>query len=301
MLLLGFRSEAPSLLRLDDTARRLVGGPAFALGLCSAPYLLRLRQTGLLLGRGHATSFFLGAARLLLEGAALQLGPGSAESFLRVRQAAGLLLGLSDSTLLLLGLDHVACVLICGSALQLGPGSAESFLRVRQAAGMLLGLSDPTLLLLGLGYAASFFLSAAGLLLDRAAIELGPGSAKGFLRVRQAAGLLLGLRDPTLRLFGLGRTTSFLLGAACPFLGGLAPELGPGSALGTFLRLARGDCGRKLLAPLRFLRIDGVALGESLPLLRKPPSLDCRSPSPHHFGRSNYPPDRGRSTPPEVG
>ncbi len=298
MLLLGFRSEAPSLLRLDDTARRLVGGPAFALGLCSAPYLLRLRQTGLLLGRGHATSFFLGAARLLLEGAALQLGPGSAESFLRVRQAAGMLLGLSDPTLLLLGLGYAASfflsaagLLLDRAAIELGPGSAKGFLGLGQAASLLLGLGCPV----------SRFLSAACLLLDRAAIELGPGSAKGFLRVRQAAGLLLGLRDPTLRLFGLGRTTSFLLGAACPFLGGLAPELGPGSALGTFLRLARGDCGRKLLAPLRFLRIDGVALGESLPLLRKPPSLDCRSPAPPHFGRSKYPPDRGRSTPPEVG
>jgi hypothetical protein len=139
LLLLGLRGKPPPLLRLDHTARRLVGGLPFALGLRSAPCLLRLRDTGLLLGRSQATSFF-SAACLLLGTPTLELVPGDPKSSLRVRQAASLLLGLRGSTLLLFSLGHAACVLIGSAAIQLGPGSAKSFLRLSQAASLLLRL-----------------------------------------------------------------------------------------------------------------------------------------------------------------
>jgi hypothetical protein len=131
------------------------------------------------------------------------------------------------------------------------------------------------------------------------AFKLRLGGAKRFLGLRKTTRLLLSLRNSTGLRLSLRRSTSvFISGAACLLLGSLAFPLGPA---GLFLGLAHCDCGRELLAPVRFLRVDCVALGKSLPLLRKFLNSDRHSPFPHHLGTIEIIPEGARTGSPRTG
>ena len=318
-MLLGLRGS--TRLLLSPAARR---DPLPQRGGCSSAALrsssasaakgfLGLRgSTRLLLSLCGTTSvLFRSAACLLVGSLAFKFGLGRAKGFFGLRKATGLLLGLRGSTRLLLSLcgttsvlfRSAACLLVGSLTFKLGLGDAKGFLGLRKATGLLLGLRGSTRLVLSLCRTTSvLFRSAAYLLLGSLAFKLGLGRAKGFLGLRKATGLLLGLRGSTRLLLSLCRTTSVLFrSAACLLLGSLAFKLGPVSAARPFLRLARGDGSRELLAPVRLFRVDGVALGERLPLLRKLQNSDRRSPFPHHLGTIELSPRTLRVGAPEPG
>ena len=260
----------------------------------------------------RSTGFLLGSAACLLLGSlAFEFGLGRATGFLGLRNATGLLLGLRGSTRLLLSLcgttsvlfRSAACLLLGSLAFELGLGGATCLLGLRKATGLLLGLRGSTRLLLSLCRTTSvLFRSAACLLLGSLALKLSLGGATCFLGLRKSTGLLLGLRGSTRLLLSLCRTTSVLFrSAACLLLGSFAFELGPVSAACLFFRLPRGDGSGELLAPLRLLGVDGVALGESLPLLRKLLNPVRRSPFPHHLPTIGLSPRTPRVGAPERG
>ena len=137
---------------------------------------------------------------------------------------------------------------------------------------------------------------------------LSPGSGVPAL---SSLALTLCLRGAARLLLGLGRSPGFLLGgaacrssasaAACLHSTTLRSRLRLELATLLFLGLARGGCGGELLAPQGLLRVDGVALGESLPLLRKLLNSLRRSPFPHHPPTMELSPRTRRVATPEVG
>jgi hypothetical protein len=296
-------SRATSVI-LRSTTRRLVGGSPLKFGLGSANALLGLRKATLLLlglcdspsfclGLSLATGLFCGTTRGLVGGFPLKFSLGSPKCLLGLRKTTRLLLGLCGSPSFRFGLRRAPSVffrsttrLLLGSfPLKFSLGNTKCLLGLRKTSRLLLGLCDSTSFLLSLCRPTRVFIRAPCLLLGSLAFELGLGSAKSFFGFRKTTRLLLRLGDSTSFLLGLCRTTgSFIRGAACLLLRDLAVPLGPGGPAGFFLGLARGDCSRKLLTPERFLRVDGVALGKSLPLLRKLLDLDRRPLFPHHLG-----------------
>ena len=288
----GLRSEA-SLLGLRSDARRLSFGCQTRLFLASKPTLLC--QTSLLLG-------LRGEASLLLDlctstGFCLSLGR---ETCFLFGSMAGLLLGLRKPARLF-GLRHHASLFLglCNPTSLLGLGRATRFLFSRQASPLLRLRNPPRLL--GLRGQASLLLRDPTRLLSlrgQASLLLGLGTTAGcFLGLRCATRVLLGstacalVGSPPFAL-GLGGAASplFDLGGPARFLLGSLPlDLGLCVAACLFLNLGGGGCGGDLLAPLSLLRVDGVALGESFPLLRKLLDPLVRSPFPHHHPRSDYP------------
>ena len=315
------RRRATSVFFRGKTSR-LVGSFAFKFGLGSAKGFLGFRKTApLLLGLRDSTSvrlgdrrstsvFFPGTARRLVGSLAFKFGLGSAKGFLGLRKTTRLLLGLCSSTSFRLGLCRPARVplrsaprrLVRSLPFQFSLGNTKSLLGFRKTTRQLLRLRDSTSFRLSLRRATSVFIRATCPLLGSLALEFGPSRTKGLLGFGKTTRLLLRLRGAARSLLSLCRPTRVLLrSAACLLLGSLAFPLDPGSTASLFLGLAGGNRGRQLLTPERFLRVDGVALGKSLPLLRKLLNLDRRSPFPHHLGTIEIIPENAETGSPRRG